>query len=69
MSNVVYLPPKEDKEYHYNVWAMCICCSHRWIATVHFKTSVFALECPACKEMKSFASFIPSELTEQFRDE
>lgn len=50
-----------DNEPHFNVLALCLRCWHRWIGTVHFRTSLFHLECPRCKQDDSFASFIPDE--------
>ena len=44
---------------HYKAFALCIQCSSRWIAIVHFKTSIFNLECPQCGEQDSFGSIIP----------
>lgn len=52
---------REDREPHFNVWAMCLPCSHRWIGTVHYKTSLFSLLCPECGSEESFASIIPNE--------
>lgn len=48
-------------EPQFGVIAMCMACKHKWIGLVMAKTSLFKLECPACKEQDSFASFIPPE--------
>ena len=55
---------RKDNEPHFNVWAMCLPCSHRWIGVVHFSTSLFKLECPSCGAQESFASIIPGEYLE-----
>lgn len=58
------LEKRKDNEPHFNVWAMCLPCSHRWIGVVHFETSLFSLECPSCGAQESFASIIPRDYLE-----
>lgn len=53
-----------DTEPHFNIWALCLKCSKRWIGTVHYMTSLFTLECPECKSCDSFAAVIPGEYLE-----
>ena len=55
----------DDRRPHCNVFALCLACWNRWIGTVVVRTSFFKLECPACKERESFASFIPDEYLEE----
>lgn len=65
---------------HFNVLAMCVSeeyddvtfdtrvCGHRWIGTVVARTSLFKLECPKCGQQDSFASFIPGDYLEEFKE-
>lgn len=53
-------------ELYFNVIALCLVCTGKWIGTVKATASLFQLECPHCKEFDSFASFIPDEYLEQF---
>lgn len=53
---------------HFNVLAMCLECCSQWIGTVDAEVSLFRLECYKCKECNSFASFIPPDYMEQFRE-
>lgn len=55
---------RRDKEQHFNVLAICLPCSHRWIGVVHFETPLFKLECPSCGAQESFASIVPKEFLE-----
>lgn len=57
---------EDDGEEYCNLFALCLSCWHRWIATVESRTSVFKLECPKCKALDSFASFIPVDYTAEF---
>ena len=55
-----------EKEPHFNVFAMCVVCAARWVATVHYKTPLLMLECPACGAQESFPSFIPDSYSSLF---
>lgn len=50
---------------HFNIMALCLSCSHRWIGLVVARTSLFQLECPRCGAQNSFATFIPDEYLEE----
>ena len=50
-----------EPDVTFNVLAMCLECKHRWIGNVTPEISLFKLECPACREMNSFASFMPPD--------
>lgn len=67
---------------HFNVLALCLevercivtggtykMCGHRWIGTVVSKTSLFKLECPKCGAQNSFASFIPHDYLQEFKND
>lgn len=60
MSKVIDLDSKRLGHW-FNVFAMCLPCSYRWIATVNEKVSLFKLECPMCQAHESFGSVIPTE--------
>lgn len=53
-------------EPHFNWFAMCIDCGKRWIATAHYKTSIFRLKCPSCGAHNSFASHVLDEYIETY---
>lgn len=62
MSDVVDLEAhKQSKEPHVNFWALCLKCNRKWIATCHYLTSPFTLECE-CGAADSFGSIIPVDL-------
>lgn len=54
----------QDRDPHWNFYATCFQCRHKWIATVHYHAPVFKLECPKCGERDSFAAPIPREFEE-----
>lgn len=68
MNNVTTIDPL-GADPHFNVFAMCTKCTHRWIGTVHYKTSLFKLECPQCHQQESFASIIPIDYASSFDDD
>lgn len=51
----------KDNDPHFNAHALCLNCHYKWIAVVHFTTSLFTLECPKCLGNNSFGSIIPRE--------
>lgn len=53
---------------YYSFWAMCLPCSHRWIAIVTIEVSIFKLTCPKCEAQESFASPIPQNYTEHLNE-
>lgn len=55
-----------EQEPHFNVFAMCVPCGARWVATVHYKTPLLMLECPACGAQESFPCFIPDSYSALF---
>ena len=59
--------PKRN-EPHFNWFALCLLCIHRWIATVPASVSLFALECPKCKRQNSFCAPITDEYTEAIKE-
>lgn len=63
MSNVIDINSKRTgkEECWFNAFALCLACAHTWIAMVSVETSVFSLECPACKACKSFGAIVPDE--------
>jgi len=58
MDNVVGIT---DNQPHFNYYALCISCGNTWIATCHYQTNPFKLECPNCGEQKSFCSHVDPE--------
>lgn len=83
MSDVINLDDHR-KEYLFAALAICMSekfdvdalglsrpkgiCGYRWIAGVPKDTSLFMLECPSCKCQDSFASILPSEYMEFFKE-
>lgn len=65
MTRELFPEPPDDGPY-FNVLAMCLPCSHRWITTVERKISLFKLLCPECQATDSFATFIPDEFIDSF---
>jgi hypothetical protein len=49
----------DENEPWNNVFALCVACTHRWLATVPISVSLLRLECPQCHNFESFPSFIP----------
>lgn len=68
MSNVFGIDPG-SQDPHFNFWVLCLACSHKWVATVHYKAPLFALECSQCQSRDSFPSMIPAEYTNAFTDD
>jgi hypothetical protein len=58
----------KDHEPHFNYWVLCVAknhgkpCLHRWVATCHWETPLFKLQCPRCERQSSFAVPIPQAL-------
>jgi hypothetical protein len=46
---------------HFNVFALCVDCGHRWIDCIHYQDDVFSLQCPLCGRSKSFGTIVPQE--------
>lgn len=69
MTNVISLDDfRKVPENYFVALAMCIPCTKRWVATIPHDASLVALECPACGKQDSFASILPREFTDSFKE-
>jgi hypothetical protein len=64
MDNVIEFPQKGSTEELLEFIALCLACHARWVALCPARLNLFALECPKCRAVDSFASPIPPGFTD-----